>query len=50
MLLYEKHVEYGEYDPHVPMPGELTDEEMRKLTEGHEERMRAILEDAKEIK
>lgn len=36
----------GEYDPHIPMPGELSAEELKKLEEGHEERMRIILENA----
>ena len=49
-MLYEKPLEYGEYDPHVPMPGELTDKELRELAACHEERMRIILEDAKKIK
>ena len=48
-MLYEKKAEYGEYDPHVPMPGELTDEEMKELAEGHEGRLRIIGDDIKNM-
>ena len=42
-------IKYDIYDPPIKLPHEMTEAEKRELAEGHEERMRIILEDANRI-
>ena len=45
----DPNIKYDIYDPPIKMPNELTEAEKRELEEGHEERMRIILESAKDF-